>query len=822
MAMIDCIRNVLQKFPEASTADVQELYDSMTGNLQRAFMDGLGNPKSEYAAAAEKALTDHVRMVQNLATEAKDNLAKRATREAFYKNFKSKPEAMRALSLKIGNGLQKATRNALNEAFVRDLDEKSNPGVTRIFLSGDLDREIFQAAHELAGGVEKPGPRTKETIVIANAVHNLNRLELHYWNESGAHINDLEGHIAHQGHDPKEFRGTGEDIDAAREEWKEDILPLLDEKKTFHRSFFKIDQDELLDSIFNNVVEEKHKTLQSEAADQFVKIIGTPSNMARRAEMGKKLYFKDGYAQYDYNQMYGKKTLAEQVNSTISTTARNTGMMQELGTNPKAAWLRDQIGMNDPEKVRLARYMAEMDGSTSFLGNSTGAAVSETARQTLNMAKLMFSLPAHFGTVMTRASVLMSGGENYLSAHQKSIMSFFENIPEEHKLETMRTTLIGADARIAKIWGDLYNGDGAWGKMAKANEFAFKANGMTYFIENSRLATGQMLAAQLGEAAGKGFSKIDHGLARSLMRWNIDPVAWELMRASVKDTERGPVIGHDGVRDIPFDQALGIMQKGGKIPAEAKPAEVKRLVEKFKFDTQQRIAAYFADRVDTAMGTPGVRERADYLRRGTLADTVGGQALRFVAQFKAYPISMMTRWGDFAVNELLADKTHFEKVGTVTGLAASSIALGYLGLSMSEMMKGKTPPDPTHPDTWMKAAAKGGALGYFGDFLIQNMEDKGKMHGALSSLAGPTLGQLDDVLDIGKDLLAKDKPLSKAGAQAYRVAKNNAPGPWNFPFMKPAMEQLFLNELAERMNPGYLQRQRTKLKESGQSDIFGH
>lgn len=821
MARIDCIKNVLTKIPGATMDDVKDLYDSMTGELQRAFSDGLGNPKSEYAAAAERALTDHVRMVQNLATEAKENLAKRVTLQNTFKDFGGdKAKALRATAERIMDGHQAATRRTLSESFVRDLDERKNPGILEVFRDGSMDREIYQAVHELAGGKELPGPRTQEVKVIAKAVHNLNKLELHYYQESGAiNMNDLQGHVAHQGHDPQMLRSVAPDIDSSMEQWKSDIVPLLDQKKTFERSFFKIDPDKMLDGVFQNIVEEKHEVLQSEASDQFVKIVGTPSNMARRAEMGKKLYFKDGYSQYDYNQMYGKKTLAEQINSTINAVSRNTGMMQELGTNPKATWERMQAGLEGNEKARLGRYMAEMDGSTSFPGNSLVASIGNTSRSIIGMTKLGFALPAHFSTIMNRAARLTFNGENLLSGLSKSITGLYEAASPENRAETMRIHGIGADARLGQIWNELHNGEGLKGTMAKANETFYKLNGMHSFVEGSKIATAQKLGAQFGGQAGKSFSALDPGMARSLMLARIDPVAWDVLRASKEDTERGPVIGSNNVANLPNEVVRGIMEKGNLIPKDAKPAEVKRSVEKYKFATQQKFAAYMSNAIDTDMGMPGVSERADILRRGGLSDSVGAQAWRSVMQFKAFPIAMMTRWGDFALNEILAKESNFDKVGTVTGLAASGLVLGYIGYATNELMHGRAPPDPHSPDVWMKSAARSGVLGYFGDFLIQNMENKGRTAGAADSLLGPTFGQVDDVAKIGQSLYEKNP--GAAAKQAYRVGKNNVPGPWNFPITKPAMEKMFLNEIAERMNPGYLRRERTRMKQHGQSSIFG-
>ena len=61
---------------------------------------------------------------------------------------------------------------------------------------------------------------------------------------------------------------------------------------------------------------------------------------------------------------------------------------------------------------------------------------------------------------------------------------------------------------------------------------------------------------------------------------------------------------------------------------------------KYKDELKTKLSAYFIDSADSAIPTPGARERA-IMNQGHERGTVMGEALRLFAQFKSFPITTL-------------------------------------------------------------------------------------------------------------------------------------------------------------------------------------
>jgi hypothetical protein len=111
------------------------------------------------------------------------------------------------------------------------------------------------------------------------------------------------------------------------------------------------------------------------------------------------------------------------------------------------------------------------------------------------------------------------------------------------------------------------------------------------------------------------------------------------------------------------------------------------------------------------------------------------------------------------------------------------------------------------------AMAQGGGLGIYGDFLFGEFSRYGRS--ALSTLAGPTLGQVDDVAELwtrfrtGEDL----------AAQTVRMAINNTPFQ-NLFYTRTALDFMFLYQLQETVNPGYLSRMENRIMRENNQRFF--
>jgi hypothetical protein len=182
---------------------------------------------------------------------------------------------------------------------------------------------------------------------------------------------------------------------------------------------------------------------------------------------------------------------------------------------------------------------------------------------------------------------------------------------------------------------------------------------------------------------------------------------------------------------------------------------------------------------------------------------VEGELIRTVAQFKQYATTYLART---VGREFTRDG--FD-VGGVAHLIAATTALGYLSMTLKDLVKGKNPRDPDDAAGYAKVVAasmvQGGGLGIYGDFLFGEANRFGG--GIIGTLAGPTAGSLEQA----HQLLGAIRGEGNAAAEAIRMGVGHTPFV-NLFYTRLALDHMVLFRLQEWANPGYLRRveQRTK------------
>lgn len=818
--MANCIDNVLGLFPDADKKDLASLFDSMSKIRKESFMNASANPTKEFREKVQAMLTSYRRAVDIHEIKTLQNIAKTREVRAFMANptFKNGAEALRAKlagtfkAVKDGrfsvDYMMKGHDAELRELFIRELDQVD--GLHDIFKSGLLDEKILIEAEQLAKKNGQPGKSgSSEALKIAEAIKKLNDARLVKMNDAGAFINKLDGYVMTRSYDAEALKKAGLD------QFKKDIMEWVDFDRSFKKEFHTLDANEVIENIFNDIVNGKIDVPGATDADQITKIIGAPANMAKLLERGRTIHLKEGM-EFQFLQKYGAKTLAEEINSSISKTSRSAALMSSFGTNPKATFEKLLLGLPKEEHARLMRYWKEIDGSTAIPGHSPAAKWGAGARKVIDMGSLGFSVLSSFPDLATRAGVMRAGGDNFLSAQLGSFKSFIGNLPKSQRREVMHLTGVNAEAMMGDIIDRFSSSDGGPGAFNKLHQRYFKAIGMRWWTEANMGGTAQMLSAGLGMRSGMGFSELDPGFAKIMNKYGIGPVEWDVLRQNVESVDGShPMIGFSAIQDMPDAAVKQIMEAGG--------IETKGLdrVGKFKRSVSTKLATYFRDRSDISMNVAGARERAEVLRRGTTEDTAEGQAMRFFGQFKSYSVTMVSKFADMYKHEIIGEAEGLAaKTMSVAPLIVSMTALGYLAMVAKDMLKGKSPKDPFDRDTMLEAMARGGAGGIYGDYLLGEFDSR---HGRsfLSAVAGPVLGKADDTMDLFSDLkeagLHADPKKVKASA-LLRYAINIVPG--NMPVVRQGLDWMVLNSMAESLNPGYNKRMKAAMEKYGQEPMF--
>ena len=232
-----------------------------------------------------------------------------------------------------------------------------------------------------------------------------------------------------------------------------------------------------------------------------------------------------------------------------------------------------------------------------------------------------------------------------------------------------------------------------------------------------------------------------------------------------------------------------------------------KMRQQFKDDLRTKFASYLTDSADTAIPTPGARERA-IMNQGLPRGTVGGEAIRLLMQLKGFPITYITK----GMSRQLA-------AGGMVGLAKMMVGttmMGYLANAMKDVLKGRSPQEvfgedyTLNTETLTRAFVQGGGAGIYGDFIFGEFNRYGQS--PLETFAGPSLGTAADVLRI----YAKWRDGDDASASAVRLALRNTPF-INLFYTKLALDYLFVYELQEFVSPGYLKRmEKRMLRDTGQ------
>lgn len=242
-------------------------------------------------------------------------------------------------------------------------------------------------------------------------------------------------------------------------------------------------------------------------------------------------------------------------------------------------------------------------------------------------------------------------------------------------------------------------------------------------------------------------------------------------------------------------------------------------IERARRDMRESLAsalrAFYIDRAETAVIEPDAETFA-ILRQGTQAGTLYGELLRFITQFKSFGVALTQKvlarevygYGADTLGQALRDG---QTLRGLVNVILSTTLFGYGAMAVKDLLKGRTPRDPTDIKTWIAAAIQGGGFGIYGDFLLGEADRFGG--GLLGKVAGPVPGMIEDIDDIRARLISGDD----VAATAFRTLINHTPF-LNLFYTRMALDYAILYEIQEAMNPGYLRRMERRIeKENNQT-----
>lgn len=707
----------------------------------------------------------------------------------------------------------RALNDSWNGAMIADLEQaKVLTQLNSMKAGSELEFEVGRVIESLNSKNPKKLDVSADALAIGKIIQKYQEVQLNRKNQAGAYIRKRDGFIGSQHHDPRKIIRQGGGKDGVK--WKSDHMENVD------WDAMRIPVDKRA-----NFLDEVHpflrrgEKLPDDITDFDYSFLG--GNIAKRLSQHRVIIYKNSDSALKMNTLYGRGTLKEMVMADTIQAARSVALLDTLGSNPQAMVDRvkarlskeyagqdvklDKIQETKQQLVSTQALLAEVTGDIN-IGSHTGLAVwSSNIRALKTLAALGRVILSVLPDVALNASNRIYHGRSLTQAWGDALSAPFKGMQKGEQRRVSQLLGVGINGQI----GDMSRGFGAPdqldGKMSRTMALFFKLNFLSGWTDANQRGVTMMLSHDLGVHASKSFDKLDEPFRRMLTIYDIDARKWEIARQSVETLDDGNAyLMPGGVADV----------RGSAFNGMSKAQQ-----DKIRTETQESLFTLLTNEATIGVVEPGAREMA-MMRRGYAAGSEMGQALRFMAQFKGFGISVLSRTmgrqtfgtGSKTLREALT-RGNGANLGLVNAIVGSTV-LGYVAMQMKEITKGREPREGFGMDVIFAAMAQGGGAGIYGDFLFGEYNRLGG--GALGTIAGPVIGSGADLLGLITKLHSDDPDIR---GNAIRLVKGYVPFA-NLLYLKDAFDYLIWYQLQETINPGYLARNERRIKTQNDQEMW--
>ena len=815
-----CSSAILEAFPDLKKPAVDAILEEMENIRSKIFTENKNLSGPEFRKKVGQFLEERRFQQAAARREVADNILKNHKLMAFATQDAFHGDPVEAVKAKLGGtaryskegnfSVGSMTSNLRTEGMSQlwGALKEAGDGIEEIAKKGLLDRETAQALWEMRKGGDLTKVKSQEAIKIAKIYKTVNDGVLQNKQLSGSAVRNLDGYITSQSHSPEKIQA------AAFDQWFADILPKLNQEKSFGPGATSEKIKASLEETFKEIISGQHDRPTADGvSDQFITVHGQSANISKKTSQARSLHFVDGDASFEYNQKYGERTLLESVQQNVITSARQSALMYNFGTNPEGAYngwkarIRSEY-KNTPDALKkfnenestLDSWFKSAQGFGTMPGTSIAARAGQNARAIVSMSRLGTSVLRAISDTAYGISTLRAGNGKNIFENASNVMGeFFKNMSSTERVKWAGRL----GTAIDDFHGHMYAEMGAAGptqpgQMAKmqrllgkitsneTQEMFMKASLHTLRSDAAKVAMSKQLAMELADHAATPFNGLSDRVKLNLERYGINEGDWKHISRATETYDKGAqAVTPEGVDNIPAE----LFGENG---------------EKKKFEIKQKLLSYLNDQANMGANQPGLRQSATLIR-GTSDEGVG-IIYRLLAQFKQVPLMAFdTSKRVMLSNPVTQPKTAAEALlkwkGDMSGFAqhmAMATVLGYVGMAAKDMAQGKTPRDATDHKVALEAMVQGGAGGLYGDFMFGEF---GRNRSAADSILGPVLGQGADLAD----LWAKARDGKAKAGDGLHILMNNVPFQ-NLFYTKHALDYLIMNHVNEMFTPGHNKR----------------
>jgi hypothetical protein len=651
----------------------------------------------------------------------------------------------------------------LGRRVLMTLFDAQNPQMTR-----DLAMEVFSLGKAGTGNaIAKAG---------ADAWLKVTEAMRQRFNGAGGDVGRLDYGYLPQAHDQAAVLAKGRDA------WAADVLPMLDRSRYVDDAGARLPDAEVLDMLRG-----AWETISSDGANKTAPgaARGTGAR-ANRGSQSREIHFKDGEAYLQHLGKFGVGSMYDAMIGHLGGLARDVGLVERYGPNPEAQmklqmdlasradggvkrvfgnrpeayWRLLNGSAGAPMSARVAQIGTHMRNIETF-GKLQGAVLSSVTDLGTYFVTTGFNKLSYWDAFKNLGSAVTPDTRAFLNTHgmiAESMISDLSRWTGENIAQSWSGRLSNATMRLSLM--------NAWTDTLR------RAFSLTMMEGMGRLRStdwGNLTEYDKWRMESKGFTEAD----------------WQVLQAAQPVTHRGAEhITPDAI------YATGDQRAG-------------EVVAKFLglINDESEVAVLNPDMATRAIVTAGASQRG----------TIDGELWRSVAQFKSFPIAMMSRhW-----RRMLETPQGMEgapvtanRLAYAGAMMVSLTALGAVAFQTRQIVSGKDPVDMTTPKFWGRAMSQGGGLGFLGDMLLQDTtDDRSPMDTFGRSFLGPSFGTVADLYALTKgnfdqNQAGKDMHL---GAESLRFARGHLPLV-NLWYAKAALDHMGLYALQENLSPGYLGR----------------
>ncbi|MDP3612557.1 MAG: hypothetical protein Q8R98_11945 [Rubrivivax sp.] len=684
-----------------------------------------------------------------------------------------------------------AMRNLAMRMF--DVD---NPAMT-----ADVVREVFVNGSGSTGNkVAQAGAKAWLSTIEAMRLR---------FNAAGGDVGKLGYGYLSQAHDAAKVR------DAGAADWSAKVMPLLDREQ-----YVKPDGQLLNDAEMLDLLRGAHDTLATGGLNKVEpgSFRGTGAR-ANRGSESRVLHFKDGDAWMGYMNEFGEGSLYDAMVGHVGKMARDIGLVERYGPNPEQQYrvqldvgqrVDDLGGWAGIKDQRLAGTTAEaywnvVSGKAATPENVLLSQVGLDLRNIQTAAKLG-------GAVLTSTTDM---GTIVATLHYNKLPYFdmLRNIGKQFKGDTrdfLQSHGVIAESLTSTL--NRWTGDNMTHSLTgRVAGSVMKLSLMNAWTDGLRNAFSMTLMGGLGKMSAKQWGDLTAWDRHLLERKGLTEADWSVVnQAQLTDYQGRQFLTPESIK------ATGA--------ADADQVATK-------------VLAFTLDEANFAVVNPDVATRAIVTGGGRPAGTIDGELWRAFAQFKSFPIAMLTRhWrrvldtpqglegapAGFGAES--AAGAAFNKVAVLAALNLTLTMIGGMVLQNKAIVQGKDPYDMTEPKFWMRAFTQGGGAGYLGDLLFKDpTEQRGnKTEQVVGTVLGPSAGAVAGLagdLVVGNAWEAAKGKDTHIGAEALRWTNSQLPYS-NLWWTRGAYEHWFLYSAQEALNPGYLARMKQRAQKDWQQGYW--